>query len=60
LKIKLRFDASNPEHTLTTVFIGGKNVGKLCLGTEDIPELKAVLKQGVIPEFEGEVYKKGE
>lgn len=47
MKIHLRFDKSNAEHTQATVFVNGKYCGQLTLGTEDAASLCQVLSLGL-------------
>lgn len=47
MKVHMRFDESNQEHTRITFFIDGKNVGQLCLGTEDAVALHMILSNGL-------------
>lgn len=46
MKIHLRFDASNAEHTCATLFLNGKNCGQLCMGTEDVVVFHDILAVG--------------
>jgi hypothetical protein len=47
MKVHLKFHDSNKQHTRTTVFINGANVGELCLLTEDIVTICLVLSHGL-------------
>lgn len=53
MKIHMRFDASNAEHTRITLFINGANCGQLCVRTDDAVHLHMVLAYGLnMPEDE--------
>lgn len=46
MKIHMRFDDSNSEHTRFTVFVNGKNCGQLCMGTEEAVTFHDILRCG--------------
>lgn len=47
MKIHMRFDESNAEHTRLTLFINGSNCGRLCVRTDDVIHLHMVLSHGL-------------
>lgn len=47
MRIHLRFDSSNEEHTRSTLFINGKNSGSLCMSPRETCHLYQVLAAGV-------------
>jgi len=47
MKMHLKFHNSDEQHTRTTVFIDGANVGELCLLTKDIVTICLVLSHGL-------------
>lgn len=44
--VHIRYDTGNPEHQHLTVFIDGKNCGKLCLGQSDVALFDALISKG--------------
>ena len=53
MKIHLRADSTNKEHTCFTIFIDGKNCGNLCMGTEDAQLFSYFIKRGASAEDPG-------
>jgi hypothetical protein len=47
MKIHMRFDESTAEHQWITLFIDGKNSGRLCMSPEQATTLHIVLCQGL-------------
>ncbi len=52
MKIHLKADSTNPEHTRFTVFIDGKNCGQLCMGTADARGFYMIMQNGIHPELD--------
>ena len=48
MKIHLRADSTNKEHTRFTVFIDGKNCGEVCMGTLDARKFSNTVQNGLI------------
>lgn len=46
MRIHMRFERSNKEHTQLTIFINGQNCGKLCIGTDDAVGFHQILAHG--------------
>lgn len=46
MKIHLRFDASDAEHTRFTLFINGANTGQLCMTTEEAVTFHHIVQNG--------------
>ncbi len=47
MKIHLRADSTNKEHTRFIIFIDGKNCGEVCMGTQDARKFSNALQNGV-------------
>lgn len=63
MKIHLRADSTNPEHTRFTTFIDGKNCGQLCMGTKDAVTFYMIVQNGLLKgtdEFVGSGHWNGE
>lgn len=56
MKIHIRFDESNEQHTRFTVFVNGANAGQLCMQTEEAVTFYQIVMLGCgkgIDEFVG-------
>lgn len=47
MKIHMRFDESNAQHTRFTIFVNGANTGQLCMTTEEAVEFHTILENGL-------------
>ena len=47
MKLHMRFDDSNAQHTRMTIFINGGNCGQLCVRTDDAVHLHMILAYGL-------------
>jgi hypothetical protein len=47
MKLHMRIDKSDSQHTHITIFIDGKNCGNLCVGTDDVAHLHMILSHGM-------------
>lgn len=47
MKIHLRADSTNKEHTRFTIFIDGKNCGDVCMGTREARAFSNMVENGM-------------
>lgn len=52
MRVHIRYDEGNFQHQHITLFINGKNCGKLCMGFEEAHIFSTILKNGCDPLFD--------
>ena len=48
MKIHLRFNESNSEHTRVTIFVNDANCGELCLRTSEVGSFHQIVSMGCV------------